>query len=139
MGLIQTLSCLCCSLRPDFGRHIDWLLEQCCNQRKLKALIPRVVVFMNNPVKWLYYVGKMKHLLFLSKLCVHIKTNNNSPHGKFHQFLFPFSSKFPDLNFTPYVLYLILYIMKPVCDKQSAWVTCGYSFVTHSIYRNPRD
>ena len=32
--------------------------------------------------------------------------NNNSPHGKFHKFLFPFSSKFPDLNFASYVLYI---------------------------------
>ena len=27
-GLIQTLTSLC-SLRPDFGRNTDWLLEQC--------------------------------------------------------------------------------------------------------------
>ena len=40
------------------------------------------------------------------KLRVHIKDNNNSPHGKFHRFLLPFSSKFPDLNFAPYVLYI---------------------------------
>ena len=42
-------------------------------------------------VKWpLYYVGKMKGTIF-PKLRVHIKENNNLPHGKFHQFLFPFS------------------------------------------------
>ena len=35
---------------------------------------------------------------------MHIKDNNKSPHGKFYSFLFPFSSKFPDLNFAPYVL-----------------------------------
>ena len=45
---------------------------------------------------------------------MHIKDNNNSPHGKFHRFSFPFSSKFPDLNFAPYVLY-----MKPVRDTNS--------------------
>ena len=28
LGLIQTLTSLC-SLRPDFGRNADWLLEQC--------------------------------------------------------------------------------------------------------------
>ena len=44
--------------------------------------------------------------LFFPKLCVHIKDNNNSPHGKFHRFLFLFSSKFPDLNFAPYVFYI---------------------------------
>ena len=35
---------------------------------------------------------------FLPKLRVLIKDNNNSPHGNFHRFLFPFSSKFPDLT-----------------------------------------
>ena len=34
-----------CSLLPDFGREADW--RKC---RKLKALIPRVVVFMNDPL-----------------------------------------------------------------------------------------
>ena len=33
---------------------------------------------------------------------MHIKDSNNLPHGKFLWFLFPFSSKFPDLNFAPY-------------------------------------
>ena len=42
--------------------------------------------------------------LFFPKLRVHIKDNNKSPHGKFYSFLFPFSSKFSDLNFAPYVL-----------------------------------
>ena len=37
---------------------------------------------------------------------MHIKDNNNSPNGKFHRFLFSFSSKFPDLNFAPFVLYI---------------------------------
>ena len=41
-----------------------------------------------------------------SKLRVHIKDNNKSLHGKFHGFLFPFSSKFPDLNFAQYVLHI---------------------------------
>ena len=45
---------------------------------------------------------------FFPKLRVRIKDNNNSPHGKFHRFLFPFSSKFPDLNFASYVLYIYL-------------------------------
>ena len=42
---------------------------------------------------------------FSLKLRVRIKGNNNSQHGKFHRFLFPFSSKFPDLNFASYVHY----------------------------------
>ena len=43
----------------------------------------------------LYYEGKVKQT-----------SRHNSPRGKFHQFLFPFSNKFPDLNFAPYVLYI---------------------------------
>ena len=50
---------------------------------------------------------------------MHIKDNNNSPHGKFHRFLFPFANKFPDLNFDPYVLYIYSYYMKPVRDTNS--------------------
>ena len=45
-----------CSLRPDFGRNADWLLEQChkdligCQKRRrLNARISRVVVFVNDP------------------------------------------------------------------------------------------
>ena len=40
----------------------------------------------------------------MPKLRVHIKDNNSSPHGKFYRFLFPFSSKFSDLNLVSYVL-----------------------------------
>ena len=43
---------------------------------------------------------------FSTKLCVRIKDNNSLPHGKFDRFLFPFYSKFPDLNFASYVLYI---------------------------------
>ena len=50
---------------------------------------------------------------------MHIKDNNNSPHGKFHRFLFPFSSKFPDLNFAPHVLYIYSCYMNPVRDTNS--------------------
>ena len=39
-------------------------------------------------------------------LKLRIKDNNSSPHGKFHRFLFPFSSKCPDLNFASYVLHI---------------------------------
>ena len=54
------------------------------------------------------------------KLRVRIKDNNYSPHGKFHRFLCPFSSKFSDLNFTSYVLYIYLYYV--TCHTQWAWV-----------------
>ena len=46
--------------------------------------------------------------VFFPKPRVHIKDNNNSPHGKFHRFLFPFDSKFSDLNFAPCSLYLLM-------------------------------
>ena len=73
--------------------------------------------------KWLYYIGKMKQTIF-SKLRGHIKDNNNSPHGEFHRFLFPFSRKFPDLNFAPYVLYIYSCYETRTWHKQWAWVTC---------------
>ena len=57
---------------------------------------------------------------FSPKLRVRIKDNNNSPHGEFHRFLLPFSSKFSDLNFTSYVLYIYV-----TCHTQWAWVTYG--------------
>ena len=44
----------------------------------------------------------------LTMWCVRIKDKNSSPHGKFHRFLFPFSSKFPDLSFALCVLYIYL-------------------------------
>ena len=61
--------------------------------------------------------------IFFSKLRLHIKDNDNSPHGKFHRFLFPFSSKFPDLNFGRYVLYVYSCVTQTVslgylCLKQ---------------------
>ena len=58
---------------------------------------------------------------FSLKLCVRIKDNNNSPHGKFHRFLFPFSSEFLDLNFASYVLYNL-----PVLCHVSQTVSLGY-------------
>ena len=64
----------------------------------------------------LYYEGKVKQTIFPETS--HIKGDNNSPRGKFHQFLFPFSNKFPDLNFTPYVLY-IYSCYETVCDTNS--------------------
>ena len=45
--------------------------------------------------------------------------NNNSRYGKFHRFLCPFFSKFPDLNFAPYVLYIYSCYMKRVSDTNS--------------------
>ena len=58
---------------------------------------------------------------FSQKLLVRIKDNKNSPHGKFQRFLFPFSSKFSDLNFASYVLYNL-----PVLCHVSHTVSLGY-------------
>ena len=44
--------------------------------------------------------------LFFQKVRLQIKDNNNSPHDNFHRFLFPLSSKCPDLNFAPYVIHI---------------------------------
>ena len=62
---------------------------------------------------------------FSPELRVRIEDNNDSPHGKFHRFLFPFSSKFSDLNFASYVLYIYLYYV--TCHQQWAWVTYGFA------------
>ena len=62
---------------------------------------------------------------FGEKLRIHIK-DNNSPHGKFHRFLFPFSSKFSDLNFASYVL-SPSYV---AWHTQCAWVPCDETFPT---------
>ena len=65
---------------------------------------------------------------FSQKQRVRIKDNKNSPHGKFHRFLFPFSSKFSDLNFPSYVLYNLL-----VLCHVSHTVSLGY------LWQNERD
>ena len=56
---------------------------------------------------------------------MHIKDNNNSPHGNFHRFLFSRSSKFPDLNFAPYVFYIYSCYETRTWHKQWAWFICG--------------
>ena len=61
---------------------------------------------------------------FPPKLCVRIKDNNNSPHGKYHRLLSPFSSNFSDLNFASYVFYI--YLCYVTCHTQWAWVTYGF-------------
>ena len=52
--------------------------------------------------------------IFFAKLRVHIKDNNNSPHGKFHRFLSPLSSKFPDLDFS-----IFTHVMKSDTNRDS--------------------
>ena len=47
--------------------------------------------------------------------------NKNSPHGQFHRFLFPFFSKFSDLNFASCVLYNL-----PILCHVSHTVSLGY-------------
>ena len=75
----------------------------------------------------------MKQTIFFWKLRVHIKDNNNSPHGKFHRFLFPFSSKFPDLNFAPYVLYIYSCYETRTWHQQWAWDACGVAGIAKGI------
>ena len=65
---------------------------------------------------------------FFPKLRVRIKDNNSSPHGKFYRFLFPFSSKFSDLNFASYVLYIYLHT-----------VSLGYLWLDQSEFRPMAD
>ena len=57
-------------------------------------------------------------------VCI-LRTTNDSPHGKFHRFLFPFPSKFPDLNFTPFVLYIYPCHETRTWHTQWACVTCN--------------
>ena len=78
-------------------------------------------VCCESPTLPLYYEGKVMKTYFSQKLRVRIKDNKNSPHGKFHQFFFPFSSKFSDLNFASYVLYNL-----PVLCHVSHTVSLGY-------------
>ena len=71
---------------------------------------------------------------------MHIKDNKNSPHGKFHRFLFPFSSKFPDLNFA-HMFSIFTHAMKPARDTNSEpglHVVCLYSGTPpydHRVYK----
>ena len=53
-----------------------------------------------------------------------LRTTTTSPHGKFHRFLFPFSSKFPDLNLAQYVPYIYSCYETRTWHKQWAWITC---------------
>ena len=72
----------------------------------------------------------------MKEIRVRIKDNNNSPHGKFHRFLFPFSSRFSDLNFTSYALYIYLYYA--TLHTQSAWVTYVLISVLQSLKKRLR-
>ena len=64
------------------------------------------------PTLPLHYEGKVKKnsKTIFPQNFVYVKDNNNSPHGKFHRFLFPFSSKISDLNFFSYVFYIYCYV-----------------------------
>ena len=70
---------------------------------------------------------------FTPNLRVCTKDNNNSPHGKFHRVVFPFFSKFSDLNFASYVLYI--YVMSRDIRSVLAWVT----YETTSSLSHPRE
>ena len=72
---------------------------------------------------------------FSPKLGVRIKDNNNSPHGKFHRVLFPFSSRFLDLNFASYVLYISLCYV--TCHTQWACVTYVFTCLVDRLPPTP--
>ena len=85
----------------------------------------------------------MRTLFFFPKTtCTTIK-DINSPHSKFHRFLLPFSSKFSDLNFTSYVLYiqprslgtrlLYIYLYFVTCHTPWAWVTYDFAYSSHPL------
>ena len=82
-----------------------------------------VLVRLQPPTLPLYYEGKVKKTIFPQDFVYVLrdKDQKNSPHGKFHRFLFPFSSKFSDLNFASYVLYNL-----PVLCHVSRTVSLGY-------------
>ena len=63
-------------------------------------------------------------LLFPKTTCTY-KNNQNSPDGKFHRYLFPFASKFSDLNFASHALYNL-----PVLCHASHAVSLGYLWLT---------
>ena len=52
-------------------------------------------LWLQSPTLPLYYEGKVKKPIFPRNFVY----DNNSPHGKFHRFLFPFSSKIPPRMF----------------------------------------
>ena len=106
----------------------------------MKLTMCRVVVVLNTYTKFL---GKIVHLntikkgdedYFSQKLHARIKENDNSPHGKFHRFLFPFSCKFSNLNFALYVLYI--YLCYVTCHTKRAWVTYGKTYIQFQTHSN---
>ena len=72
-------------------------------------------LWLESPTLPLYYEGKVKNTIFPQNF-VYVLDKNNSLHGKFHRFLFPFSSNFSDLNFASYVLYI--YLCYVTCHTQ---------------------
>ena len=78
-------------------------------------------VCFQSPTLPLYYEGRVMKTTFPKNYVYVLRTTKNSPHGKFHRFLFPFSSKFSDLNFASYVPYNL-----PVLCHVSHTVSLGY-------------
>ena len=108
----STVLCIClCLCKPCFHLSKLW------HKHKHKHKKNEVFIFPTLP---LYHLGKMKKTIF-PETFVHVK-DNNSPHDKFHQFLFPFSIKFPELNFAELCMLSIfahviwnLYMTQIVC------------------------
>ena len=92
----------CCIPTDQESAQSDYKLQQCLEH----SLLSRTKKNFTDTLFIVYYEGKMNwdyFSPFFPKPRVRIK-DNNSPHGKFHRLSFPFPSKFPDLNFAPYVL-----------------------------------
>ena len=81
-----------------------------------------------NKNRWNLPCGELLLSLIRTRSFGEKESSSSFLHSKVasHRFLFPFSSKFSDLNFTSYVLYIFLYYV--TCHTQWAWVTYGHGF-----------
>ena len=82
-------------------------VASCCCPQYAHEVLAKIVFIRSPLLSSSRFLSMMKTTDFSLKPRVRMKDNNKSPHDKFHGFLFPFSSKFSDLNFAPYVLYTV--------------------------------
>ena len=124
LGLIQTLSRLC-SLRPDFGRNADWLLEQC---HKIW-----LAVGINGSWKPLFFAWLSSRMTsrrrregstLLSFLLFYGLMVKNMPWyvpWKFRKFMWLFISSQDLLHLRNYLQIKILSILKVVSFESLSW------------------
>ena len=119
-------------LRATFSDVCLVKMELRSNDRTIQVIcfvkaMYRLHVFRRNPRDGCYFHEQKNDIIktnkdldvfvvALKRVACEQQTYFRSPHGKFHRFLFPFSSKFSDLNFTSYVLYIFLYYV--TCHTQ---------------------